>query len=1082
MNIYYAATYYHVLCAITHRLFCAPEDRAHIIVSDSRSYHQAMCVRLKDTDLFDGVTYFEEHDIVAKCSSLYKKQGCKGSIASIEAMSCREIEKRLPFPITDEHNYYLCTDFKAFAIYFRKKKIPYYYFEDGAGILSREESLLVLLKSPFTHRVIEEYGLNGKNDLVIGKYANVNAQVEGFYDEKIIDFRVKDLMEQLNREDIDKILYVFGAERIKSSEKKSALVLTQPFILRSHFSFMKHRKTYASLMDYYCEEMDIYIKPHPTDLNSTYSKWFSDVKIIEPQVPSELISLCTDQKFDLGISISSTAVYSLGESIDQIICFDSDADREVEVLHIYYAVMRVLERISVDEKIIYTDTMHHGLLQSMIAQQSSAGDDIAELGYICDTETTEVTERKHAFLPGTVTRTVTESQITHSYLSDTRQRILIFNATVITEDILAGIREHDIIICRNCLYDGELEKQGYYLKGVKTELSDHTKSVNQTRKGGILVYAKEEAVIADVVNLGETKELIHSELTLQLTGYDAVPDEMKDILVDLYRKECGRLKKEYESGLKTGRRKKQMNEVRLLDCTLRDGGYINDWHFGQPTIKKIIRHLNRANIDIIECGFITGKEYDKDYSLYHNADDVSAVIEAEDPDCLYVAMIAMGEKEIDPQLLCDRSESCIGGIRLTFHEYEIEKAFEYGRTIMKKGYKLFMQPVGTALYSDLQLLELIEKINGLSPYAFYLVDTLGTLQPEETERLIGLIDHNLRAGICLGFHSHNNLQLSFSDAQIMAEYKTQRELIIDCSVFGMGRGAGNLCTEMICEYLNDNRRHRYDLIPLMETIDEELMPIYAKSVWGYSAGYFLAAINQCHPNYATYLLSRQTIRVRTISKLLEQIPRSERGLFNKKLIEQIYSDYQKNAIDDAESMQKLAELLKGREILILASGPSIAQRKADIQTFIEEKSPFIISVNFIPDDFAVDMMFISDQKRYAELKNKSEEILMVATSNIDTAGDGLLVNYSDLLVASEGVADNSGLMLIQLLNNLAVRQVTLAGFDGFHKNLSQNYVYDRMIGTAEAEHLDEKNRLIRVELQKLGEKIKIGFLTASKYQ
>ena len=86
----------------------------------------------------------------------------------------------------------------------------------------------------------------------------------------------------------------------------------------------------------------------------------------------------------------------------------------------------------------------------------------------------------------------------------------------------------------------------------------------------------------------------------------------------------------------------------------------------------------------------------------------------------------------------------IEGIRLTFHKEEIEQAFEWARIIMEKGYEVFMQPVGTAFYSDLELLQLVEKINELNPYAFYIVDTLGSMYRNEVSHRFYLIDENMR--------------------------------------------------------------------------------------------------------------------------------------------------------------------------------------------------------------------------------------------------------------------------------------------------------------------------------------------------
>lgn len=526
-----------------------------------------------------------------------------------------------------------------------------------------------------------------------------------------------------------------------------------------------------------------------------------------------------------------------------------------------------------------------------------------------------------------------------------------------------------------------------------------------------------------------------------------------------------------------------MKAVKLLDCTLRDGGYINNWNFGSKKIKSIIEKLQLSNIDIIECGFITGKDYNKEYSLYQNADDVNNLIESKPDNVMHVAMIAMGEKEIHPSLLCEKNNSYIDGIRLTFHESEIEKAFEYGKIIKEKGYKLFMQPVGTTLYTDKKLIDLIEKINVLDPYAFYLVDTLGTLYPTDILRFLYLIDNNLKDSIALGFHSHNNLQLSFSNAQKMLEFNTERQLIIDCSCFGMGRGAGNLCSEMICEYLNKEYDASYNIIPILEIIDEELMPIFVESPWGYSAGYYLSAINYCHPNYASYLLSKQTIPVRTISRLLNQLPQHERGIFNKSLMEGIYQKYQENFVDDRENLENLKKVINDREVLLIGPGPSTIEKKSEILEYIETNNPLVISINFFPKDIEPDLVFISNNKRYNKYIKNVNKSMIIATSNIKEADDTLLkVNYSDLLNSSNYVSDNAGLMLIKLLINLNVKNISIAGMDGFNKNLANNYVEEDMIGTIDSYQVEIKNAEMTKEINNFSKLANIHFITATKYE
>ena len=259
--------------------------------------------------------------------------------------------------------------------------------------------------------------------------------------------------------------------------------------------------------------------------------------------------------------------------------------------------------------------------------------------------------------------------------------------------------------------------------------------------------------------------------------------------------------------------------VEILDCTLRDGGYVNDWRFGRKVIAAVLDKLDQAKIDIIECGFLTRMVKERDCSLFGSVADIKEMLPQE-KNSMYVAMIAIGEKELHPSELQPYDGSSIEGIRLTFHKKEIPQAFEWAGIIMEKGYKVFMQPVGTVFYSDIELLQLVEKINLLNPYAFYIVDTLGSMYRNEVSHRFYLIDENMNPEIRLGFHGHNNLQLAFSNAQILGKIQTKRTLILDSSVYGMGRGAGNLPTELITQYINKNIESRYDVTMVMDIYDE----------------------------------------------------------------------------------------------------------------------------------------------------------------------------------------------------------------------------------------------------------------------
>lgn len=525
-----------------------------------------------------------------------------------------------------------------------------------------------------------------------------------------------------------------------------------------------------------------------------------------------------------------------------------------------------------------------------------------------------------------------------------------------------------------------------------------------------------------------------------------------------------------------------MKKPLILDCTLRDGGYINNWAFGRESIADIIRNLNDANIDIIECGFLEDCAYDPQTSVFSCVSQIAPLIAPKKSRTLYVAMIALGD--ISPDKILPYDGTSIDGIRLTFHKHEWEEAKKVSRALMDKGYRVFIQPVGTTSYSDAELLRLIQDVNGLQPFAFYLVDTLGILYRHDMLRFFYLIDHNLDKNIYVGFHSHNNLQLSFSNAQELMRAESSRQIIIDTSVYGMGRGVGNLATELLAEYINVNIGVHYSIIPLLTIADRHLMSIYAQQRWGYDLPYFLSAAEKCHPNYAAYLLNKGTLSIADISKILSLLPVEKRDLYDAKLVQERYHAYQNFQIHDEQTLSCLRERLRGKTILILGPGTSLKTYRDKIMDFITREHPVVITINFVSGVFNGDMLFISNRKRLDLMKpllEKPEFIL--ATSNLaETLPQNVhFVNYSSYI--GEGrAADNAGAMLIRILKAAGISSVTLAGLDGFDVDAANNYCVTSYRKSMDREETDTKNHNIGRQLRLALSGVEYQFLTPTKYE
>jgi 4-hydroxy 2-oxovalerate aldolase len=326
-----------------------------------------------------------------------------------------------------------------------------------------------------------------------------------------------------------------------------------------------------------------------------------------------------------------------------------------------------------------------------------------------------------------------------------------------------------------------------------------------------------------------------------------------------------------------------VNNINILDCTLRDGGYINDWKFGEKNIIKIIKYLSESKVDIIECGFLKDQEgLDFDSSIFDEVDRIHRMI-PNNKNSLYVAMVNVGE--YDPKYLSYKFETKLDGIRIAFHKKDKDSAFKLAKEIAKKRYKVFLQPMVSLSYTDKEFIDLIEEANKLSKeinlFAFYIVDSFGAMKQTDLLRLYHLVDNNLNENIYIGYHAHNNSQLAFSNAQSLVELRTKRKLIIDSSIYGMGRGAGNLNTELFIDYLNEIKNSNYTNIPILKIIDEILFNIYLTNPWGYSLPHYLSANNNCHPNYATYLNNKNTLTIEDMSNIISQIKEEKKNNFDK---------------------------------------------------------------------------------------------------------------------------------------------------------------------------------------------------------
>ena len=283
-----------------------------------------------------------------------------------------------------------------------------------------------------------------------------------------------------------------------------------------------------------------------------------------------------------------------------------------------------------------------------------------------------------------------------------------------------------------------------------------------------------------------------------------------------------------------------MKHVQVLDCTLRDGGYLVDTIFGDKVIKGMINKLCNANIDAIEVGFLKDIGHREGSSTFKTVEEIAPYLpKIRNVKTSFIVMIDYGRYSIEN--LSDYDGSSVDTIRDCYFKKDMKEAIKFGKQIMDKGYKLYVQPVDILGYSDKELLELIEEVNKLKPYAFSMVDTFGSMYIDDLQRIFHIVDHNLDKDIKIGFHSHNNLQMSFALSQEFIKMSLgKRKIVVDGTIHGMGRGAGNTNTELLLDYLNRKLGYGYDMNEILDLIDAYMPKIKQQSNWGYSIPYFIA--------------------------------------------------------------------------------------------------------------------------------------------------------------------------------------------------------------------------------------------------
>ena len=299
-------------------------------------------------------------------------------------------------------------------------------------------------------------------------------------------------------------------------------------------------------------------------------------------------------------------------------------------------------------------------------------------------------------------------------------------------------------------------------------------------------------------------------------------------------------------------------DIRVLDATIRDGGLVNNFMFTDEFINALYRANVKAGIDYMEFGYKASKElFDVNkFGKWKFCDeqDIRAIVGDNNSDMKISVMADVGRCDYKKDIL-PKEESVIDMVRVATYVHQMPAAIEMIEDAKAKGYEVTCNIMAISNTQESDLDQALNMVVDSPADGIYIVDSYGALYPEQIRRTADkyttLAEANNKY---VGMHAHNNQQLAFANT---IEALSQGVSLLDATMMGMGRGAGNCAMELLLSFL---KNPKYNLFPVLKFIEEHMLPLQKSgAVWGYDIPYLLTGRLNQHPSAAIdYIKSGET--------------------------------------------------------------------------------------------------------------------------------------------------------------------------------------------------------------------------------
>ena len=424
--------------------------------------------------------------------------------------------------------------------------------------------------------------------------------------------------------------------------------------------------------------------------------------------------------------------------------------------------------------------------------------------------------------------------------------------------------------------------------------------------------------------------------------------------------------------------------TRILDCTIRDGGHLNAWRFDPACVRAAYAAACKSGVDYFEAGYRNPQAKSGLGPFGYCTDEQLLNLLRPSGDCSLAVMIDAGKAGPELFAECLPEKTPVRAVRVAAYPYELERAVATIEALYAKGYEVILNLMASSELTDKEyaFLKAWQRKGDLS--AIYFADSFGSFIPKDVAAIMARL--RAQGFERVGFHAHNSLQMAFANTLRAIE---EGAACVDASIYGMGRGSGNVPVEILIGYLEKSGETGYNTVPYLDVIDRWFLQLFREIGWGYTIESLLGGLANVHPYYVETLFKKKVYTIEEMwnalmgirercpisfsaDKLDEALGRRFYTPLTPESAERVYQevagDLQVSPAADAAPAGDFAlrDAYRGRNFLVIATGPSILAHREAILAFKDRENCVTVGVNNLSHLYEPEFHVFISRKRFQQ--------------------------------------------------------------------------------------------------------------------